>query len=102
MSEPVFVIASFNPSSGQQQTVEQILRGMVSASRKEPGCLRYDLHRTQGSPQLFVLFETYRDAAALETHRATSHYQDFRARIGDLLSQPVSLQVLHGLDVAAS
>lgn len=102
LPEPIFVLASFCPKTDQHQAVESVLRGMVTASRNEPGCLRYDLHRTAGSPELFVLFEAYRDAAALEAHRATEHYQAFRPSITSLLSQPVSVQVLHGLDVAAT
>jgi quinol monooxygenase YgiN len=99
MPEPIDVVASFTPKHDQHQAVEHILRGMAVASRKEPGCLRYDLYRTAESPALFVLEESYRDAAALEAHRATDHYRAFRPRIADLLSQPIQVQVLHRLDV---
>jgi quinol monooxygenase YgiN len=102
LADPVFVIASFSPKHDQQQAVEDILRGMAAASRNEPGCLRYDLYRTADGPALFTLFETYRAPAALEAHRATEHYRAFRARIGDMLTQPVQVQVLQALDVAGA
>lgn len=102
MPEPVHVVATFTPKEDQQQAVERILQGMVIASRKEPGCLRYDLYRTANSPHLFVLVEGYRDSAAFDAHRATDHYQAYRAHIAGLLSQPIQVQLLKALDAVGA
>jgi quinol monooxygenase YgiN len=47
---------------------------MREGTRQEPGCLQYDLHRTEDSR--FVLYERYTDAAAIEHHHSTPHYQE--------------------------
>ena len=100
MSTLVSVIATFIPKPGQDKGVEQVLRGMVSPTRNEPGCNRYDLYCTKDSPASYVLFEIYKDQAALEAHRGTEHYKSYRARIPELLSEPIKVQVLTGLDAA--
>jgi quinol monooxygenase YgiN len=99
MSAPVSVIARFFPKEGHESAVEAILKGMVNPTRSEPGCQRYDLYRVKDGPTQFALFEIYKDQPALEAHRATEHYKNYRARIVDLLSEPINVLVLNGVDV---
>ena len=100
MPEQLTIIASFSPKPGQEQSVESILRGMTTPSRAEPGCLRYDLYRTDGVPAMFTLFEIYTHDDAFAFHRSTRHYLAFRAAIADLLTAPIEVQLLRALDVA--
>ena len=99
IAERVTFVATFNPKQGQEPVVEKILREMTAPTRKEPGCLRYDLYGASGTSTTFVLFEIYTDETAHQAHRGTAHYKAFRAAITDLLSVPSQAQVLHGLDV---
>ncbi|OJA41633.1 antibiotic biosynthesis monooxygenase [Burkholderia ubonensis] len=99
---PVYVIASLIPKPEHAQTVETELRGLVAATRAEPGNLRYDLFRqADGSPG-FDLFEVYEDVAALEAHRASPHYIAYRAKAGEWLAQPPVVKVLAALDAVQS
>jgi quinol monooxygenase YgiN len=100
MPEQITVVASFSPKSGQERAVEDILRGMTKPSRNEPGCLRYDLYRNDGDSAAFTLFEIYTEDEAFASHRKTPHYLAFRAAIADLLSAPIQVHLLRGLDVA--
>ncbi len=100
MSQRVSVIARFFPNDGQLDAVEKILKGMVGPTRNEPGCERYDLYRVKDGPAQFALFEIYKDQAALEFHRTTEHYKAYRAIIASLLSEPIGVSVLNGVDVA--
>jgi quinol monooxygenase YgiN len=96
------VLVRFFPKPGRETQVESILRGMVVNTRQEPGCLRYDLLNTQlNERDVFVLFEKYQDQAALEAHRATPHYKDYRRDIMDHLSEPIEVSLLTNLDVHA-
>jgi autoinducer 2-degrading protein len=59
-----------------------------SESRKEPGNLRFDVVRSVDNPNLFRLYEVYRDEAAVQAHQATPHYAKWRAEIEALLVVP--------------
>lgn len=96
----VSVVASFSPKAGKAAEVEGILREMCAPTRAEPGCRRYDLYFVDGPQPQFVLLEDYKDQPALEAHRLTEHYKSYRSRITDLLSEPIKVLVLKGLDVA--
>jgi quinol monooxygenase YgiN len=94
----VIVFASFRPIAGKEGEVEELLSWMVGHTRAEPGCERYDLYRKQGDGDTFHLFERYRDGEALEAHRASDHYVEYRSKVGDLLQEPIDVLVLDGLD----
>ncbi len=101
MSAEIFVVATFVPQESQEDAVERILRGMISPTRAEPGCNRYDLYRSSGTEPKFVLIEAYAGQPSLEAHRATEHYKNYRARIVDVLKEPIGVVVLDALDVQA-
>ena len=96
----VNVFASFRPITGKEVELQELLSWMVELTRAEPGCERYDLYREQGDGESFHLFERYRNDEALEAHRASDHYVEYRRRVGDLLAHPIDVLVLDGLDVA--
>ena len=53
------------------------LREVERASRQEPGCLMFVVHRHRSDPRLFFVYEQYRDDEALETHRQSAHFQKY-------------------------
>lgn len=58
-----------------------------SALAGEPGCLQFDIGRDVDVPQVFHLYEVYRDEAALEQHRSTPHFERWRQSSGELLGE---------------
>jgi len=58
-----------------REEVAQLLRELAEASRQEPGCVNYIPHTVEGDPDTVLLYEQYKDDAALAAHRATAHFQ---------------------------
>ncbi len=56
------------------EKVAETLRALTLASRREPGCIHYVPHFVEGDPETVVIYEQYRDEAALEAHRASEHF----------------------------
>lgn len=99
-SKPAIVFATFHPRQDKVGEVRALLDTMIEHTRAEPGCERYDLYQSGEDQVSFHLFERYRDAEALEEHRAAQHYKDYRAAIPDLLASPIEVAVLSEVDVA--
>jgi quinol monooxygenase YgiN len=57
--------------------VTEILRNLAIASRKEPGCVTYVPHHIDGDPETVLIYEQYRDQAAVDAHRSSSHFEQF-------------------------
>lgn len=55
-----------------------------SALADEPGCLQFDIGRDVDDPDVFHLYEVYRDEAALAQHRSAPHFERWRQASGDL------------------
>ena len=62
---------------GKEAEVAGIFRKLEAASRQEPGCLMYMVHRHRTDPARFFIYEQYRDDAALEAHRQSQHFQQY-------------------------
>jgi quinol monooxygenase YgiN len=64
-------------NAGHEDEVAEIFTQLQAASRQEPGCLMYIVHRHQSDPRHFFIYEQYRDEAALEAHRNSPHFQQY-------------------------
>jgi quinol monooxygenase YgiN len=71
----VNVLVWLRAKKGKEVPLERQLRTLVTASRAEPGCLAFDLHRSADEPGDFFLHEIWRDEAALADHRQTPHFR---------------------------
>ncbi len=62
----------------------RLLRHARTSLEREPdGCLRFDVHQDRNDPTLFMLLEIYRDEAALEAHRSSAHFSEYRRDTDD-------------------
>ncbi len=65
----------FSPDNRDE--IVQILRELTRASRREPGCVSYIPHWVESDPSTVLIYEQYRDEAAVEHHRGTPHFAKF-------------------------
>ena len=59
---------------------------------------QYEENNTNDESKFFHLFEIYKDSKALDFHRNTAHYKDYRSKIIELLSKPIEVKVLNPID----
>ncbi|HVP53920.1 MAG TPA: putative quinol monooxygenase [Candidatus Eisenbacteria bacterium] len=65
---------------GKEAEVAEIFRKLEAASRQEPGCLMYLVHRHRTDPARFFIYEQYGNDAALEAHRQSQHFQQYAVK----------------------
>lgn len=58
------------------------------ASREEPGVVRFDLLREEGSDDRFVLLEIYRTDDDPARHKETAHYATWKAAVEPWMAEP--------------
>lgn len=56
-------------------------------SMEEPGCFQYQLCENVDDKNKFVLIEGYTDEAAIESHKATPHFQQWRTNVWDWMAE---------------
>ena len=57
--------------------IERILRELTRASRHESGCVSYIPHFIDGDANTVLIYEQYKDEAAVEAHRASPHFAQY-------------------------
>jgi quinol monooxygenase YgiN len=73
-----FVVAAiWTAEEGQAEVVLDVIEKMTPLSRQEPDCLHYQAHRSPENPNVFFLYEQYKDADAYEVHMATPHFEEY-------------------------
>lgn len=65
----------FSPDDHME--IRGLLQHLGDASRREPGCVNYITHFVENDPATVVIYEQYRDADALEAHRASPHFEQY-------------------------
>jgi quinol monooxygenase YgiN len=68
MNQHVICIATFHAKSGQEQALKQALMTLVPQTRKESGCLSYELCQKQDDARTLTMLEKYQDRAAYDFH----------------------------------
>jgi quinol monooxygenase YgiN len=79
------VVALIKAKVGMEKTLETILKGLVAPTRKESGCLRYDLHRDQADPRMFVFVENWKSVPDLQAHLSSAHIAAGMERKAELI-----------------
>jgi quinol monooxygenase YgiN len=84
--QAVTLIVQLRPRDGQETLLEAELRALVGPTRKEEGCLTYDLHRSADAPSAFLLHEIWVSREAHSRHTNTPHFLRWNARKDSLLA----------------
>ena len=97
----IIVLASFYPKKDKNSEAKEIILSMINPTRSEEGNEVYNFYEEKNNEDentSFHLFEIYKDSAALDFHRNTSHYKNYRSKIIDLLDRPIEVKVLNSID----
>jgi quinol monooxygenase YgiN len=72
-SSPLRVVARIKAKSEKVGEVRELLRGLVELTRKESGCVSYELLQNKEDPTDFTFIEEWESEAAFESHAASDH-----------------------------
>ena len=84
--DAVTLMVILRAREGQETLLEAELRALVGPSRREEGCLRYDLHRSVEAPGALLLHEVWATREAHTEHSHTPHFLRWNARKDALLA----------------
>lgn len=89
----IMLIAKNTLLEGKQQEFIELAEKLVLATRKETGCIAYDLVSDQADACVYYFVEKYQDRKALEEHRASAHFQSIIPQLGPLRTMPSEVSV---------
>ena len=83
-AETITVVATFQAKPGRENELRAALIGLLAPTRKEAGCISYDLHSPPEDPAKFLFYENWTGKAALDAHMQTPHVQKLLPRVNEL------------------
>jgi quinol monooxygenase YgiN len=87
-STPLHVVTHVDIAPDRAADGKRILREEGILSRKDPGCMSWDLLEEKGRPNHFAVVEVWSDSAAFDRHVETDHAKQMRTKLQPLLGSP--------------
>ena len=92
--KPFTMMVHLQVKEGAGEKFEATFAKAVKLSRKEKGCIAYDLNQDPKKPTNYTVYERWQDLAALEGHMKAEHITTLLKDLGDLLDGPPEVRVL--------
>lgn len=80
------VVAHIQARAEVLEQVREILLGFIEPTRREEGCIAYELFENNADPCDLTFIEEWTSDAALDAHLQTPHLRDGAARLANLLT----------------
>ena len=88
----IHVFVRFHAQPGKADALQEDVREVVPASRKEAGCLNIHAFRSIRDPQVFYIHSRWKDEAAFDKHARLPHTVRFMQRAEPLLDHEIQAQ----------
>lgn len=75
MSKPFSIIVEAEIKPDRMDEFMAMIKANAEGSRKEPGCIRFDVLRTQDNPNKFWFYEVYGNTSDVDFHKTQAHYK---------------------------
>lgn len=94
MSDPVIVIARARVRPDALAAFVAAARDCIAATRREHGCLAYDMHESVTEPGHFVFLESWEQREHVDRHMRQPHLLAFLDVAGACVTAPPVIEVI--------
>ncbi len=77
MTNRLTIIAHIEAKEGKLDLVKKEVLALVEPTKKEEGCLRYELNQDLENPKLFIFVEEWESHKLWQKHMESTHLQSF-------------------------
>lgn len=92
MNTAVRVVARLVAKPDKVEALKTVLLSIIEPTRKEAGCLSYELLQNGADAADFTFVEAWDSAASLEAHMKAPHLTAALGKLGDLLGAPPDIR----------
>lgn len=87
------VVARKLVNEGKIEEVKTLYEQLVQASRKEEGCIKYELYQDESNPQILAVIEEWENKDALNKHIKSEHFTSLVPMIGKLTANKPDMNI---------
>lgn len=89
----LLVTAKITAKTGQRNRIIENAKNLVESTRKEPGCISYDLYSSTEDENILLVLEKWENQEALDIHLETDHFLAFGQDCEDLLAEEMDVTI---------
>jgi len=93
----VHVIVKIVARPDAKNQMRDIAHRLCTESRKETGCLKYNVLENLSEPNVFVLTEEWESEAHLDAHNKTAHFHEAVTKAQPLLAKDLDVGRYHAI-----
>jgi quinol monooxygenase YgiN len=82
-------VATVVAKDGKADELLQAMHALLEPTRKEPGCLRYELNQSLENSNILTMVEKYTDKEAFDYHCKQAYFKDFHKNATENLSESI-------------
>lgn len=92
-NENIVLIARLKVKADKIEQAKSAAMAIVEPSRKEAGCINYDIHQSIEDETIFFWHETWINKAAIDEHFATPFFQEFFKVVEEVAAEPPQINL---------
>ncbi len=96
--EKITVLARLKAKLGKEEQLKEALVSLLEPTRRETGCINYDLHLGSEDKAIFMFYENWSSTKDWEAHLESDHLKAFVSRADELLAEPLDITVWKMVD----
>lgn len=89
MSQPLTIVARIEAKPNSVEQVKSELIKLIEPTRKEKGCIQYDLHQDNQQPEIFLFFENWESRELWQDHMKSQHLHAFKQATESIVKSTV-------------
>ena len=89
------VVAIAETSADRAEELKSICLGLIELTRKEEGCIAYELYQDITNPGKFTFIENWQSKEHLDAHLKTPHLVAAGAAFGKILTKELVIMMLN-------
>ncbi len=93
------VVATIPARPETEDAIRAALQALAAESRREEGCLSYDLFESSSAPDTFVTMERWASQEAMEKHLASAHVAEAFGAAEGALAGEVAIHPLTPVEI---
>ena len=87
----VVILARFVAREGMETELIETLAALMPLTRREEGCIRYELNQQVDKPRVVTYVEKFSSQAAVDLHAATDYIKSYFANDAPRLAETIDV-----------
>ena len=89
--ERIVIVARFLAKAGREHDLLEALQALMVPTRREQGCIRYELNQQADNARVLTYIEKFRDQAAVDLHASTDYIAGFFKDAAPALAETIDV-----------